>query len=112
MARIDSILNLVDRQGANELRLGSDREPQMFADGAQKRLTMPKTPTETLRELLGELLPTERERMVAAQGQVQFLYEAAGLGPFRVTITRRGAAGAPLELDVIFMRGRGKGAAA
>ena len=31
MARIDSLLTLIDRQGANELRLGSDREPQMFA---------------------------------------------------------------------------------
>lgn len=111
MARIDSILTLVDRQGANELRLGSDREPQMFADGAPKRLTMPKTPTETLRELLGELLPPERERMVAQTGQVQVLYEPAGLGPFRVTISRRGPAGAPIELDVVFMRGRGKGGA-
>ncbi|MFT3773345.1 MAG: PilT/PilU family type 4a pilus ATPase [Minicystis sp.] len=112
MARIDSILTLVDRQGANELRLGSDREPQMFASGAQKRLTMPKTPTETLRELLGELLPPERERLVAQQGQVQILYEAPGLGPFRVTLTRRGPAGAPLELDVAFVRGRGAGGAA
>ncbi len=53
MARIDSLLNLVDRQGANELRLGADREPQMFAEGTPKRLTMPKTSMETLRELLG-----------------------------------------------------------
>jgi twitching motility protein PilT len=110
MARIDSLLSILDRQGANELRLGSDREPQMFADGAQKRLAMPKTPTETLRELLGELLPPDRERMLAAQGQVQFLHEAAGLGPFRVSLTRRSAPGAPLELDVIFQRGRGKAA--
>ncbi len=110
MARVDSILALVDRQGANELRLGSDREPQMFADGTQKRLAMPKTSTETLRELLGELLPPEREKMLAAQGQVQFLHEAGALGPFRVALTRRGPAGAELELDAVFMRGRGKGA--
>ena len=108
MARIDSILNLVERQGANELRLGADREPQMFADGAQKRLTMPKTSMETLRELLGELLPGEREHMLLQQGQVQFLYESATLGPFRVTLHRRSPAGAPLELDAVFLRGRGK----
>jgi twitching motility protein PilT len=110
MARIDSILALVDRQGANELRLGSDREPQMFADGAQKRLVMPKTPTETLRELLGELLPPDREKMLVAHGQVQFLHESVSLGPFRVALTRRSPPGASLELDAVFQRGRGKGA--
>jgi twitching motility protein PilT len=108
MARIDSILALVDRQGANELRLGTDREPQMFADGAQKRLVMPKTSTETLRELLGELLPADREKMLVAQGQVQFLHEAPAFGPFRVTLTRRGPAEGELAIDAVFLRGRGK----
>jgi twitching motility protein PilT len=112
VARIDSILSIADRQGANELRLGSDREPQMFADGTQKRLAMPKTPTETLRELLGELLPPDREKMLAAQGQVQFLYEAGALGPYRVALTRRGPPGALLEIDAVFQRGRGKAAPA
>jgi twitching motility protein PilT len=108
MARIDSILSLLDRQGANELRLGSDREPQMFADGAQKRLFMPKTPTDTLRELLGELLPPERENLLLEQGHVQIVYEAPSLGPFRVSMTRRGPQGGALDLDVVFLRGRGK----
>jgi twitching motility protein PilT len=107
MARIDSILNLVDRQGANELRLGTDREPQMFADGTQKRLVIPKTSNDTLRELLGELLPPDREQQLAAQGQVQFLYEAQSLGAFRVALTRRGPPGGALEFDVVFLRGRG-----
>lgn len=109
MAPIDSILNLVDRQGANELRLGTDREPQMFADGTQKRLVIPKTSTQTLRELLGEILSAEREQQVALQGQVEIVYEPAALGPFRVKLTRRRAEGAALvELDVVFLRGRGK----
>ena len=110
MARIDSILALVDRQGANELRLGSEREPQMFADGAPKRLAMSRTTTENLRELLGELLPPERERMVATQGMVQFVHESPTLGPFRVALTRRGPPGAELELDIVFLRGRIRGA--
>ena len=63
MAPVDSLLNLVDRQGANELRLGSDREPQMFASGAQKRLVIPKTSTETL--------------LTASQSFSQRLYEEA-----------------------------------
>ena len=82
MARVDSILNLVDRQGANELRLGTDKEPQKFADGAQKRLVSPKTSTETHRELLGELLPQAREQQLRGEGRDEFLYEPSGLGPF------------------------------
>src|SRR5580693_4912741 len=108
MARIDSILALLDRQGANELRLGTEREPQMFAEGAQKRLFMPKTPTETLRELLGDLLSRERETALAEQGHAHFVYDSESLGPFRVSMTRRGAPGGALELDVVFLRGRGR----
>lgn len=108
MAGIDGLLNLVDRQGANELRMGSDREPQMFADGAQKRLVIPKTSMETLRELLGEMLTAEREKTLAEQGHLQLVYEAPGLGAFRVAFTRRGPAWAPLQFDVVFLRGRGK----
>jgi twitching motility protein PilT len=111
MPRIDSILTLVDRQGANELRLGADREPQMFANGEPKRLTMPKTSMETLRELLGELLAGERERVLGEQGQVQFVHEAPGAGNFRVTLVRRGIAGAPLEIDAVFLRARSKATA-
>lgn len=112
MAAIDSLLNLVDRQGANELRVGTDREPQMFADGAPKRLVIPRTSMETLRELLGEILSEEREKHVAEQGRLQMVYEAPGLGPFRVTMTRRGPAWAPLQIDAVFLRGTGKSPAA
>ena len=108
MAGIDGLLNLVDRQGANELRMGSDREPQMFADGAQKRLVIPKTSMETLRELLGDMLTAEREKVLADQGHLHLVYEAPGLGAFRVAFTRRGPAWAPLQFDVVFLRGRGK----
>ena len=83
----------------------------MFADGAQEAAwRCPKTSTETLRELLGELLPPDREKMLVAQGQVQFLHESLSLGPFRVSLTRRSAPGADLEIDALFVRGRGKGA--
>ncbi|MFO0588360.1 MAG: PilT/PilU family type 4a pilus ATPase [Polyangiaceae bacterium] len=106
MSGIDGLLNLVDRQGANELRLGSDREPQMFADGIQKRLVIPKTSMETLRELLADVLTAEREKTLNESGHVQTTYEAPGLGPFRVTFTRRGPAWAPLQFDAVFQRAR------
>ena len=106
MSGIDGLLNLVDRQGANELRLGSDREPQMFADGVQKRLVIPKTSMETLRELLADVLTSEREKALSETGHVVASYEAPGLGPFRVTFTRRGPAWAQLQFDVVFQRAR------
>ena len=62
MARIDSLLAIVVQQGANELRVGTDREPKMLAHGAVKRLSMPETNEETLRELLGDLLTPAREQ--------------------------------------------------
>ena len=43
MARIDSILAMLTAQGANELRVGTDREPKIFAFGNPKRLSMPAT---------------------------------------------------------------------
>ena len=36
MARIDSLLAIVNQQAANELRMGTDREPKMLAQGAAK----------------------------------------------------------------------------
>ena len=70
MARIDSLFAIVVQQGANELRVGSDREPKMLAHGTAKRLQMPVTTEETLRELLGDILSPAREQtLVAAVSQ-------------------------------------------
>src|SRR5580700_1192132 len=100
MARIDSLLSIVVAQGANELRLGSDREPRMLASGAPKRLSLPATPEPTLRELLDGLLDEARETAMRSTGRVDFPYEAPTLGWFQVTATRRGDAG----FDVVFLR--------
>ncbi|HEX3344404.1 MAG TPA: hypothetical protein VHS09_07510, partial [Polyangiaceae bacterium] len=71
MARVDSLLSILAQQGANELRLGTDKEPKMLAFGAAKRLSIPTTPEDTLRELLGEILTPEREQALKAQGRVE-----------------------------------------
>ena len=68
MARIDSLLAIVVQQGANELRVGSDREPKMLAHGAAKRLQMPVTTGETLRALLGDILSPTREQSMRERG--------------------------------------------
>lgn len=83
MARIDRVLSIVAEQGANELRVGTDREPKMLAYGAVKRLSIPMTTEETLRDLLGEIVTAEREEALAARGRVELAYEAEALGRFK-----------------------------
>src|SRR5580698_4356841 len=99
MARVDSLLSILTQQGANELRLGTDREPKMLAFGTPKRLHIPSTPEDTLRELLGELL-SEREEALKAHGRVDTSYDAPGLGVFLVRLTARPGGG----FDAIFLK--------
>jgi twitching motility protein PilT len=99
MARVDSLLSILAQQGANELRLGTDKEPKMLAFGAAKRLSIPTTPEDTLRELLGEILTPEREQTLKSQGRTEVAYEAAGLGVFQVKLSMR-----PGGFDVVFLR--------
>jgi twitching motility protein PilT len=101
MARIDSLLSIVVQQGADELRLGTDREPRMFAAGVPKRLTVPATSEETLRTLLGDTLHPDPFAEMQARGRVEFVYEARGMGSFRVTATTRATGG----FDVVFAGG-------
>jgi twitching motility protein PilT len=99
MARVDSLLSILVQQGANELRLGTDKEPKMLAFGTAKRLSIPVTPEDTLRELLGEVLTPERELALKSHGRTEASYEAAGLGGFHVKLTGR-----PGGFDVVFLR--------
>jgi twitching motility protein PilT len=101
MARIDSLLAIVVDQGANELRLGSDREPRMFAHGTPKKLHLPMMPEQTIRELLGDILSPERAAALGARRPVEVSHEAGALGTFNVTLTAREGGG----LDVLFLRG-------
>ena len=100
MARIDSILAMLQPQGANELRVGVDREPKIFAFGAPKRFSMPATSEETVRALLGELMTPERDQSLAAKGRVDFTYDAPGLGGFQVGMAARAGGG----FDVTFVK--------
>jgi twitching motility protein PilT len=101
MARVDSILAILVQQSANELRLGTDREPKILSFGAPKRLSIPSTTEDTLRELLGEILDVEREQSLRAHGRVDVLYEAAGMGSFQVKISSRASGGG---FDAVFVR--------
>jgi twitching motility protein PilT len=110
MPQIDSLLRIADSQGANELRVGSDRAPSMYADGTPKKLTVPATSTSTLKELLGELLDATRSAQLDRLGRVELTHDAAKIGAYRVTITKR--PGADLMFDAIFVRAKAPAAPA
>jgi twitching motility protein PilT len=106
MARIDSLLSIVNQQSANELRMGTGKEPKMLAYGAAKRLSIPTTPEDTLRDLLGEILTPEREQTMREKGRLEVSYEGTSVGSFQVTLSAREGG-----FDVVFMKGaRGRAA--
>ncbi|MFO0550788.1 MAG: PilT/PilU family type 4a pilus ATPase [Polyangiaceae bacterium] len=102
MPQLDSLLRIVDQQGANELRLGSDKAPSMYASGTPKKLTIPATSTSTLRELFGEILNETRLAQLDRLGRIEVAHEAQGAGRFRITITKR--PGGELAFDAIVLR--------
>jgi twitching motility protein PilT len=99
MARIDAILGIVRQQGADELHVGVGKEPKMFAARAPKKLSIPATSEETLRDLLGEILDPAREAELKAHGSVELDYDGGKQGAYHVTLTRSTAG-----FDALFMQ--------
>lgn len=98
MARIDSLLSIAVDQGANELRIGSDREPGIFSFGAPLRLNIPSMSVNVMREMMGDILSAEREEIIRTKGSVEATYQSAKAGSFLVTISSR-----PDGLDAVFV---------
>jgi twitching motility protein PilT len=102
MPQLDSLLSLVTQQGANELRLGTDKAPAMFANGAPKKLTIPATSTETLRELFGDLLDETKLAQLDRLGRLELAHQTKS-GPFQITLTKR--PGPVPAFDAIVLQG-------
>ena len=98
MAAVDSLLSLAHRDGADEVRLGTDRAPAMFSAGAPKRLSMPKTPDDMLRTLLGGILEGDVEARLRESGRADTTHTLAGVGAYRVVLSKRGDGG----IEVVF----------
>ncbi len=78
---IDSLLKILVQQGGTELRLASDRRPQMFKEDAELPLTIPATSTERIRELLDDLW-TSHAAALRRRGEVSLTYSTTELGNF------------------------------
>jgi len=96
---IDSVLKILVQQAGTELRLFSDRRPQMFRDGDELPLTIPTMSTEQIRALLGDLW-TSHEEALRRQGQLSLAYSSSELGRFVVMLVQPDAS----TLEVRFRR--------
>lgn len=85
MKAIDSVLKILVQQGGTELRLASDRRPQMLKDDAELPLTMPTMSTEQIRALLDDLW-TSHAAALRQRGRLSLTYSSEELGKFVLTL--------------------------
>jgi twitching motility protein PilT len=98
MPGIDSLLRMLVDNAADELRLASDAPPRMLKRGAPVRLSIPPTPDDILRHLLGPLFDEHAETLESA-GKVE-LRHTLGRDSFAMTMQKKGAG-----MEVVFRRG-------
>jgi twitching motility protein PilT len=101
---IDSVLRILVQRGGTELRLASDRRPQMFQDDDELPLTIPAMSAARIRELLGDMW-TSHEDALQRHGQVSLTYGSPELGDFALMIVGREES----TLEVSFRRDRSEG---
>jgi twitching motility protein PilT len=99
---IDSVLKILVQNGGTELRLASDRRPQMFKDGTELVLTIPTMSTQRIREVLGDLW-TSHAAALFQRGQLSCAYSSDELGKFDLLLTQPDES----ALEVCFRRAGG-----
>ncbi len=100
MIGVDSLLRIALSHAADELRLATDAAPAMFARGARLRLSVPATPDDTLRHLLGPLW-ADHEAELRSDGKIEVTHALEGGEGFDVVISLDPESGA---LEAIFRR--------
>jgi twitching motility protein PilT len=101
MKAIDSLLNILLQQGGTELRLVSERRPQMFKGDKELPLTIPATSTERIRDLLDDFW-TAHETDLRARGRLSVSYRSPELGTFAVRLAQP----SPAQVEVCFTPSR------
>jgi twitching motility protein PilT len=104
MKPIDSVLKILVQQGGTELRLASDRRPQMFKEDVELPLTIPAMSAAQIRALLEDLW-TAHEAELRARGRLALAYRSAELGDFAVRLVQPDESG----LEVCFRRDGAQG---
>ena len=87
MKAIDSLLKILVQQGGTELRLASDRQPQMFKGDIELPLTIPALSADRIRALLDDLW-TSHEAALREQGNLSLAYSSVELGSFALHLVQ------------------------
>jgi twitching motility protein PilT len=87
MKVIDSMLKILVQQEGTELRLASDRRPQMFKADVELPLTIPAMSTAQIQALLEDLW-TAHQAALRERGSLAVAYRSAELGTFAVRLVQ------------------------
>lgn len=89
MAKLDNLLKYASSNGASDLHIAADTIPLMRVHGELKPLKMNAIPAKDTVILIGELLNPEQRESFSKNLDLDFCYEAAGVGRFRANVLKQ-----------------------
>jgi len=92
MAQIDAFFKMMHELGASDLHLSSGNQPVVRLDGEMQRVKFKSLESEDLKKMLYEITPEPKIKEFEEHGDVDFSYELAQVGRYRVNFfnQRRG----------------------
>lgn len=89
MANLDAFLRLMMEQGASDLHLAAGSPPLLRVDGDLRRVRHPALTNDDLEAMVYAVAPAAKVKQFEETGDVDFAYEAPGLGRYRVNLFRQ-----------------------
>lgn len=89
MAKIDAFFRLMNVQGASDLHMASGNVPALRIKGELQRIKYKELEDTELRELLYEICPEHKVKIFEEKGDIDFAYQLANIGRFRVNYFRQ-----------------------
>ena len=91
MYRMNDLLSLVAREGAEELRLEPDRPPVMMLQGKPRTVDAMVVTSDNVAELFRSIATEEQRRELDQCGKAHFTYVGRDSGRFSIQVAMRGA---------------------
>ncbi len=86
MAKIDELLEFIVENGASDLHLYSNNVPMVRLDGDIRRLDGEVMSSESVDEMIKEIMPKHNQEEFAECCDTDFAYALPGIGRFRVNV--------------------------
>jgi twitching motility protein PilT len=87
MAQLDRFIQAMFQRPGSELYLTADANPMLRANGRQAPLMDKKPSAQQLRQLVGEIVPTEVHDALQAEGTARFSYQMVGNDPVDLQVS-------------------------